>query len=118
MDNRAASLHGIAAARGNTRCVQARGPVLACVLALVLAGCASGPQVCTTRTEIQRVPTPVFIDIPAEFVVPLDVPALPDDLTNRDLEADIRALEDVIDEASADRADLLRIQQQRRQRQQ
>lgn len=114
--NNPASLHGIALARGNGRSMCAHGPLLAAVLGLALAGCATGPEACITRSEIQRVPKPVFIDIPEEFIEPLAVQPIPADLTNRDLEVDVRGLEDVLDKAQTDRAELRRIQRERKQR--
>lgn len=103
--------HRIAAARGKGRFMRAQRPAVMAITrtigalvlaAVVLTGCA-GVQPCTTRTEIQRVPQPVFIRVPGEFVEPLEVQPLPEDLNNRDLEADIRELEDVIDRAQGDR---------------
>ena len=109
------SLHITAAARGKGRFMRAHGPIFAAMLAaLVLAGCA-GIQPCTTRTEIRRVPTPVFIQVPQQFVEPLEIQPLPQELNNRDLEADIRACEDVIDRCQSDRAEIRRRQEQRPQ---
>ena len=118
MIGQATSLHRIAAARGKARSTQARGPVFALlvvVLAALLAGCASGPEVCLTRTEIRRVPQPVFIDLPPRFIEPLEIPALEPPLDNQALEADTQALEDVIDRANSDRAEIRRAQQQRKE---
>jgi outer membrane murein-binding lipoprotein Lpp len=114
MNNRPLYAHKIADARGKSRSMRVHGPFCAVILAAVmLAGCASGPQPCTTRTEIRRVPQPVFIRVPGEFVEPLAVPELPAELSCRDLEADIQGLEDVIDRCQADR-ERIRERQQRR----
>lgn len=117
MNSRPLYAHKIAAARGSGRSMRAQRPLLALALAaVVLAGCASGPQPCTTRTEIRRVPQPVFIQVPGEFVEPLEIQPLPEDLTNRDLEADIRALEDALDRCQADRAKIRQRQDRQAQR--
>lgn len=116
MNDRAASLHQIAPARGKARSMRVHGPLLAAVLLALLAGCATGPEVCTTRTEIQRFPQPVFIDLPQRFIEPLEIPPLEAPVQNETAEDDIQALEDVIDRANADRAELERLQEQRKQR--
>ncbi len=114
-NNRATSLHRIAAARGNTRFMRVAGPVFAGLGALVLLAACATTQPCTSRTEIRRVSVPVFIDLPAEFTEPLDVPEMPDDLSNRDLEADNAALGSIIDRCQDHRAEIWRRQQQRRE---
>ena len=81
------------------------------ILAAVVVGCAS-PRVCTTRTEIQRIPNPIIIPVPDEFVEPLPIAELPANLSNRDLEADIDALEDVIDRCQYDREQIRNRQNQ------
>jgi len=113
MGNRATSLREMAFARGRARFTQARGPLFASILAVALSGCAASPKTCPTRTEIQRVEVPVFIDLPGSLIEPLPIPPLPAGISNRDLEADTRALEDVIDRAQADRAEIRRIQRRR-----
>jgi len=87
----------------------------AVTIVVLIAGCASGPEVCLTRTEVQRVPTPVFIDLPARFVEPIEIPPLEPPLDNGGLDADIQALEDGLDRANADRAELRRLQRQRKE---
>jgi len=81
------------------------------ILAVLAVGCAT-PRVCTTRTEIQRIPNPVHIPVPDEFIEPLTIPGLPANLSNRDLEADIDALEDVIDRCQYDRSQIRNRQNQ------
>jgi len=72
------------------------------MLAVFAVGCAQQP-VYITRTEIQRIPTPIIIPIADEFIEPLVVRELPEDLNNRDLEADIEVLEAVVDTCQDDR---------------
>lgn len=116
MSDAAVSLHGIAPVRGKARSVRVQRPVLALLATMLIAGCATGPETCTTRTEIQRFPQPVFIDLPQRFIEPLEIPALQPPLNNEAVESDTQALEDVIDRANADRAELKRLQEQRKQR--
>lgn len=113
MIRRASYVHRIALARGQTRSMRVGAPFFAAVLAvLLLAGCATPPQQ-TTRTEITRVPTPVWLPIPNRYIEPLAVPELGEDLDNEQLEIDTQQLEDLIERYEADRASLRRIQQRR-----
>lgn len=110
MNERASYAHGSRAARVKARSVRVAGPLL---LALALAACAhTPPEAC--RTEFRSYPKPVFIGVPDRYTRPLEVPELPADLDNRDLETDIQALETVIDQAQSDRAELRKIDQRRR----
>lgn len=87
---------------------------IALALCTALAACATtAPDAC--RTEWRSYPRPVFIPIPERYIQPLQVPPLPADLANRDLEADIQALESVIDQAQDDRAELRRLNKRRGQ---
>lgn len=113
MIRRATSLHGMPPARGKARSVRVAGPLLMLILAgLVLAGCASCPPG-PTRTEILEVDRPVWLPIPQRYILPLDIPALPADPTNEDLERDGSQLEDLLDQAQADRASLRDLNRQR-----
>ena len=113
MSRRASYVHRMALARGKTRSMRAGAPFFAGVLAtLMLVGCAT-PTHQPTRTEITRVPSPVWLPIPNRYIEPLVIPALGDGLDNEQLEIDTQQLEDLIERYEADRASLRRIQQRR-----
>lgn len=102
-----------APARGKPRSVRAGAPFfLAILAAFALTGCATCPAQ-PTRTEIQRVPVPVWQPIPERYIQPLAVPALPQPLTNEAIEIDTSLLEDLIERYENDRAQLRAIQRRR-----
>ncbi|MFW6340980.1 MAG: hypothetical protein ACOC0Q_08940 [Wenzhouxiangella sp.] len=94
--------------------MRAGGPVFAAILLTGCATCPPGP----TQTEISRVPAPVWLPIPERYIQPLELPKLNDagTLNNADLERDHSLLEDLLDRALEDRAELRRLNRMRGQR--
>jgi hypothetical protein len=88
------------------------------LLAILLTGCATCPPG-PTRTEISRVPAPVWLPIPDRYIEPLRLPGIQPDrqgrLPNSALEVDTSLLEDLLDRALQDREELRRLNQQRGQ---
>ncbi|MFW6339503.1 MAG: hypothetical protein ACOC0Q_01400 [Wenzhouxiangella sp.] len=103
------SLHRIRPARGRGGSVRVAAPILATLLLTACATCPPGP----TRTEISRVPTPVWQPIPERYIRPLSLPTLQAPLNHGQLESDTSLLESLIERYEADRAELRRIQRRR-----
>lgn len=118
MNNCLSSLHGMLVAWGKARSMRVGGPVLLTLLAILLTGCATCPPG-PTRTEISRVPQPVWLPIPERYIEPLGLPSFDLDqegrLGNSALEVDTSLLEDLLDRALQDREELRRLNQQRGQ---